>query len=271
MLHYYTIGQGKPLVVVHGGPGLDHGYLLPGMQRLAVDHQVIFYDQRGSGKSLMHVSHKTLSTEVFVEDLEKIRQSLDLDKIIVLGHSWGGLLAMLYALKYPCHLSSLILINSLPSTSKEFEEFTKERFKRIKKFSKTLEKIQVSREFAQGNPKVVTEYYRTLFKTYLFDENNIEKLTLCFTPESALSGFRVHQVFNKTFFHEHYDITKDLKSLNVPTLVIHGDHDPIPVKAAQKIAHSIPHSQFVLIKNCGHFPYIEKPEELFDAIQHFLG
>jgi proline iminopeptidase len=130
-LFYSSFGKGDPIIVVHGGPGLDQGYLLPQMLELAKDHELIFYDQRGSGRSLeASIEPKYASSEQFAQDLEMLRLKLGLKKITLVGHSWGGFLSMSYAIKYPNNVSSLILIGSTPPDYKGQKAFSDEFNKR---------------------------------------------------------------------------------------------------------------------------------------------
>jgi proline iminopeptidase len=108
-----SFGTGTPIIVVHGGPGLDHAYFLPQMLELAKDHQLIFYDQRGSGKSLeTELSPELMNVNQFIQDLEDLRKDLGLNSFVLLGHSWGGELAMHYAVTYPESISALILMRA---------------------------------------------------------------------------------------------------------------------------------------------------------------
>ena len=116
-LYYETIGEGTPIVVVHGGAGLDHRYLLPQMEKLAKGYKLIFYGQRAMGKSSADFDTSQMTMNSFVEDLEGIRKAFGLQKMNLIGHSWGGLVSMFYAIKYPSHLQSLILVNTTPASS----------------------------------------------------------------------------------------------------------------------------------------------------------
>ena len=111
-LYYKIMGSGEPIVILHGGPGLEHTYFLPQMGELAKNYKLIFYDQRTSGGSISSTDSSSITLGNFVEDLEGIRKAFDLDKMNLLGHSWGGMLAMFYATKYPENLNSLMLISS---------------------------------------------------------------------------------------------------------------------------------------------------------------
>ena len=119
-LYYNEIGQGIQIIVVNGGPGLDHGYLQPQLSQLAANHKLIFYDQRGSGKSLdTPLDEDHINIHQFVEDLEDLRKSLGLNKFVLMGHSWGGLLAMQYAALHQDRLIGLILLKALLRTTRD--------------------------------------------------------------------------------------------------------------------------------------------------------
>ncbi|PKP46294.1 MAG: hypothetical protein CVT95_07200, partial [Bacteroidetes bacterium HGW-Bacteroidetes-12] len=121
--HYFKIiGTGEPILVLHGGPGLFSDYLISSFEGLAEGYQFIFYDQRGSGKTDFPKDTASISIDNFVEDIEAIRKHLKIDKITLSGHSWGGLLALFYAKKYPDNLNKLILIAPGPSNSEYYEK-----------------------------------------------------------------------------------------------------------------------------------------------------
>src|SRR5207253_7963045 len=104
--YFCEVGNGRPLVIVHGGPDFNHNYLLPRLDRLSSAFRLIYYDQRGRGKSSRDVSPETVNIESEVDDLDSLRKYFGLDAIAILGHSWGGLLAMEYATCPP--ITSLI-------------------------------------------------------------------------------------------------------------------------------------------------------------------
>jgi proline iminopeptidase len=116
-LYYRTVGQGPPIVVLHGGPDFDHYYLLPELDRLAETFQLVYYDQRGRGRSAEGVAPDDVGIESEVADLDGVRRHFGFYTIAVLGHSWGGLLAMEYASRHPGRVSHLILMNSAPASA----------------------------------------------------------------------------------------------------------------------------------------------------------
>ena len=120
-LYYKIIGEGEPILILHGGPGLDHSYFLPQMAGLGKDFKLIFFDQRFSGRSRADAS-ATVSLADFVNDIEQIRKHLNLGQINLMAHSWGGLLGMAYALEHGESLKSLILVNTVAASSELQQE-----------------------------------------------------------------------------------------------------------------------------------------------------
>ncbi|MCW8960468.1 MAG: alpha/beta fold hydrolase, partial [Ignavibacteriaceae bacterium] len=125
MIYYEEFGNGEPLMIVHGGPGASHDYFLPYLLPLARHYRLIFIDERGSGKSERLEDVKLYTVENMVEDVEAVRKALGIGKMNLLGHSYGGVLAEAYALKYQENLSHLILCSTFSSTSLMNEVFVK--------------------------------------------------------------------------------------------------------------------------------------------------
>jgi proline iminopeptidase len=259
-LFYTIVGTGEPIVVVHGGPGLDHTYLLPQMNSLAVGHELIYYDQRASGKSTGTVDSASITPNQFVEDLEGLRKALGFDKMNLLGHSWGGLLAMEYAIKYPQHMKSLVLVSSMGATSDCMGPFLKTRIERTThEDSVSTAALQTSPGFTARYPETMSKYMRILFKTYFFDRRFADSLSIQFNQNTASNLFPIFGLMGKCFAK--YDLYKQLAGIQCPTLIIQGDYDPFPAEFGRKIAQHIKNSRFLLIEHCGHFPYIERQQE----------
>src|SRR5437016_5317332 len=127
LIYYKVIGRGAPLMIVHGGPGASHDYLLPHLLPLARANKLIFIDERGSGRSEKLEDVTGYTVENMVEDVEAVRQALNLGKINLLGHSYGGVLAQAYAFKYQKNLTHLILGGTFSSTSAFNEVLAREK------------------------------------------------------------------------------------------------------------------------------------------------
>ena len=269
-LYHQTMGQGDPVIVIHGGPGMDQGYLLPGMAALAKKHQVVFYDQLGSGRStatIIDESHITINS--FVEDIETLRKALKFEKVTIVGHSWGGMLAMHYAVKYPKNIKKLVLMNTVASSG--IHDFLEEVEKRTQPSASEFEKLKASQEFIDSDPQAIAQYYRLFFQYYFHNPADLEKLNLQLEPKGAATGMKVAKILEESIFGKYTDQHDDLQKLKIPALIIHGDSDVMPMSAANSLAHSIRGSKLVVLKNCGHFPYIEQPAQRLEAVEGFLG
>lgn len=266
-----TIGKGKPLIVLHGGPGLAQDYLLPELYKLAENNFVIFYDQRGCGQSTGEINANTMNIETFVADLDAIRDTFKFKKIIVLGHSWGGFLAMHYAIAHPERVEKLILSNSLPASSEEFALFLQEWMRRMAPYQKELDAIRQSKEFAEGNSDTIAKRHRLIFRTYCYKPEKANLLNLYKSQIASINDTKVYDICRKNIFEKSFDFHKSLKLVKMPTLILHGDVDPIPPTTAQKTHESISGSKYILMKNCGHFPYVEDPDVYFKHLKTFLN
>lgn len=269
-LYCHVMGQGNPLIVIHGGPGLTQDYLLPQMSKLAENHLVIFYDQRACGRSTGNITRDDMQISTFVSDLEHIRKFFGLRQISLLGHSWGGFVAFQYAIAHPEKVNKLIISNSMPASSEEFLLFIDEYFKRIAPYQEEIKDLQESPQFLAGDSDAFEKYLRLSFRTYCFDPEKADLLNLAMPDKAGLRFLQVYNVVRQNVFIKPFNFHDALKKLQMPTLVIHGDFDPVPVSTAENLHKSIPNSKFILMKQCGHFPYVEKPQEYFDHLEEFL-
>jgi proline iminopeptidase len=265
-----TLGKGKPLVVIHAGPGLSQDYLLPHLYQLAENHFVIFYDQRGSGRSSGEINEDTINIDTFVKDIESIRKAFAFDKISILGHSWGGFLALHYAIAHRDNVEKLIVSNCEPASVDELELFKSEYARRIAPYQEKISAMQSTKEFLEGKPEAITQFYRLLFRTYCHTQEKADLLQLHMSPTAAINGFKVLELVWQNTFKGPFNLHPSLKNLRIPTLVIHGDSDPVPSITAQHIHESIPGSKYVLLKECGHFPFVEQPTAYFQSLKEFL-
>ena len=269
-LYYRVVGQGTPLVILHGGPGLSHGYQYPQLkQLLADDHKLIFYDQRASGWSSGVSDTAHLTMETFVEDLEAIRRAFGLEKLNLAGHSFGGLLAMYYSVEYPTHLTSLILIDSEPaSLALRVPHQHKMIDSRLSdKDRRELAQIEASEPYKNGDPDAVASHLSVLTRTYFHNRALADRLPLGF---DALKNF---DLTNRCMREDlgQYDIHEQLSAIKCPTLIIQGDSSVLSVKGAETIHQHIVGSRLVVLENCGHFVYIERPHEFAGAVREFLS
>ncbi|TVQ05815.1 MAG: alpha/beta fold hydrolase, partial [Balneolaceae bacterium] len=152
-LYVNIIGEGEPLIVLHGGPGLSHDYFLPHIELLSEEVKVILFDQRGMGRSSVELDSTSFSLDLLVEDIEALRKELGIDAIHLMGHSWGGIVAMQYAVTYPGSLKSLILCNSMPATP-QFDDILVENFARIYERQNMADLEPIQNKIDEGNQDI---------------------------------------------------------------------------------------------------------------------
>lgn len=275
-LYVRDVGHGAPIVVVHGGPDFDNEYLLPEMDLLAESFHLVYYDQRGRGRSFRGEPLDDVTMVTEVEDLDRVRESFGFESIALLGHSWGGLLAMEYALRHPDRVSHLILMNSAPASRADAIALRKELVRR-KSPAQNARMIELRSDpsFLTGDVETEAEYYRIHFSTTLRNPDHLEavvrRLRLASTDAGIVAARAIEEkLYEETWSRDQYDLIPALRQLDVPTLILDGDDDFVPMAAVTRIAEAIPGSRLVVLPDCGHFAYLEQPDQTFATIRAFL-
>jgi proline iminopeptidase len=243
-LYCRGVGQGTSIIVLHGGPDFDQSYLLPDMDRLSDSFRLIYYDQRGRGKSADRVRPEDVTLASDIADLEKVRRYFHLDSVVLQGHSWGTVLALEYALRYPERVSHLILMNPGPASTDDYQQLRKEWLEKRPDDMERRKAIAASAAYKEGDPDAVTAYYRIHFKPGFARPENYEKiiarLRSSFTKEGILKARAIEdRLMNDTWSSPEYALLPKLKSLRIPTLVISGDHEFIPAATAEQVTQAI--------------------------------
>lgn len=271
-LVFQKFGKGDPIVVVHGAR-MDHNYLLPHLLDLAKDHEVVFYDQRGSGKSLeTKLDRSHINIDQFVRDLEALRVKLGHEKMTLIGHSWGGFLAMHYTLVHPQKVKALILMSSAPADYRGQKAFIDELGRRTASMQAEFTAINDINALRKMTPKEISQLYAKVSACGFADPAKLTDMN--FTQEMAgvVSGAMVMTLLSKTsWMLPSINLFPKLRRLTVPTLVIHGKQDFVPIETAEKIKTAIPNAQGMFLDNCGHYPFVEQPQQMFETIRAFLG
>ena len=262
------VGAGEPILVC-GGPQLGHDYMRT-LDFLADAYEVIYFDARGSGRTpLGDVGELTLGSAV--ADLEALRIALGLEKFVILGHSLGGHMAYLYASRFPEHVAALVLVDVGPpfDGSQRVELHNAMTALRIPADDERLEAIQASPEFARREPRAVEEFIRNIYRPFFRDRNAIDAVEFGFTEITAANVLDYEDRLVASLAAE--DPQTRLTAVRCPTLVIHGEIDPIPVAFGRALADSIPGAQFALLPGASHFPFVEDAELFGKAIRAFLA
>lgn len=289
-LHYFADGQGRPVLFVHGGPGAPATEPLDGLHLLADRYQFLYYDQRGCGASTRPIDRfassnmwenmqkldKTLGLGTQIADIERIRRIIGEEKLILIGHSWGGFMASLYAAEFPEHVEALILSapanmlvmpqpeadsdlftsvrDSLPEGQRpEFEAFMKEYFDFGMLFQKSdADLVAMNERFG--------EYY-----IQVVEVGDIESSS----EQGQSGGWMVWGMYMS--MGQRHDYRGTLKTVDAPVLVIHGADDLQSEAASRQYADLFPNAEFVVIQDASHFSFNQQPEQFAQIVGEFLA
>lgn len=268
-----VIGGGAPdarpaLLVVHGGPGAGHDYL-ENLSALADDQQqVIFYDQLGCGRSDKPNDPDRWKLQRFVHELASVRTVLELNNVIILGHSWGGMLAIEYLHTKPLGLAGLILSNSLSSVPllgnevlRLQAELPTEDFKRLE--TSTLNDLQ-----AAADKKVVSAFYsRHILRMDPLPDHVLELLTAENQVYEVMWGKNELAITGNL---KSWERTAELSNISQPTLIISGEFDESTPLINRTMHEKLKRSQWVLMPGCSHLPMLENPVTYLRHLKEFI-
>lgn len=277
-LHARVIGRGHPVIVLHGGPDFDHRYLLPDLDRLADSFRLVYYDQRGRGRSAEGVRPEDVTMASEIDDLENVRRYFRLGAPALLGHSWGALLALEYALRHPTGVSHLILMNPAPASATDHALFRKTYLEKLGRDMDRQRKIADGDAYQAGDLDAVIARYRIHFKAALTRTADYERLMSVMEAAFAAQGREgilkaratEERLMRETWQAPDYDLLPRLQTLRAPTLVIADEDDLFPAEIAANIADAIPDAKLITIPDCGHFAYLECGDQVRRAIEQFF-
>ncbi|MBN1220953.1 MAG: alpha/beta hydrolase [Anaerolineae bacterium] len=284
-LYHFAAGEGRNVLIIHGGPGYPYRQLWLGLEPLTNKFKFHFYDQRGCGRSTRPIDRfssgnyyqnvqtldQTLGLGAQIADIERIRQILGDEKLILIGHSWGGFLAALYAAEFPEHVEAMILVapadvlvmsaeqggglfeeirQRLPENKQaEFDAYLADYLDYGNIFTKSEADLVALNE-------VFAEYYGAAAETPL-------------PAEGESGGWMVHAMyFSMGLRHDYRDA---LRRVSAPVLVIHGKNDLQPETVSRLYAEVFPNASFQVMDDSTHFPFEEQPEAFAAAVDKFLN
>jgi proline iminopeptidase len=284
LIYYKVVGHGAPLMIVHGGPGASHEYLLPYVLPLMRTSRLIFIDERGSGRSSKLEDTKQYTIANMVEDIETVRLALDLGKISLLGHSYGGALAQAYALKYQKNLSHLILGSTFASTKELNEALAKMKSEMDPKDRDRLNALEAAGLFGKGelweHGRYPEEYARLAwgkgYFPYLYqgrpdpnDDPVSSNTSTAWDVYREMWGSHGEFVVDGNLTEVEY--VDRLSQIKVPTLIIVGDHDESDPKMSREMHEKIAGSQLVILPSSGHMTFVDQPEQFLKAVREFVA
>ena len=259
---------GERLLVLHGGPGAHHDYLLPQMLELARDRECLFYDQRGGGRSRHDDDRAAITWESQVRDLEAVVREFALEPLTIVGYSWGALLALLYSVQAAHGHAApaparLVLIEPAP-ISRPFRARFEAEFARRQQSAA----VQALRDELAASGLRESDLAAYRHRTF---ELSVAGYFADARAARDLTPFRVTARVQQSTWDSlgDFDLTSALRDVRCPALVVHGKQDPIPLESSAAVADALG-SGLVVLDDCGHVPYVEQPEALFRAVRAFL-
>ena len=263
-LFYAEEGTGHLCLLLHGGPGLDHQEFVPWLSPLATSARLIYLDHRGNGRS-QRVAPEQFTTAAVVEDVEALRRALGFEQMAVLGHSFGGFIALSYTLAYPASVSRLIISCSAPSYDIGAE---------VEAQLAAFDNSQIAAAFARENEIQSDEDMRAVildelpfyFASYPDEIRRVAEDWANRTRYSAAlsSWWSVNQM-------PLYDTRPRLAEIHMPTLVLAGRHDRVcSLNQARLMEHGIPGARMVVFEASGHMPQMEESARYIQVVRDFL-
>ncbi len=249
------------MLVIHGGPGLDCGYLQSPLKPLSDRYQLFFYDQRCLGRSEGVPTPQNITIEAFLQDIETLRQGLQLGPIHLAAHSWGCFLAMLYASQHPAHVRSMMLISPVSATYDGMLATERHALARLNKQElDALAAVTSSEPFLVGEVTAVNTFMTDWFRPYLGNPSMASLLNFSLTPLTAKNWTKVNAYLLRQLGV--FNILPQLSTIQATTTVFYGDKDVVPKTSVNAIVDAIPSCQLQVLPGCGHFPFWETPEAL---------
>jgi proline iminopeptidase len=261
-------GSGPPMLVIHGGLGLDHTYFQPWLNPLQDEFRLVYLDLRSNGRSSV-VADSEFTLDKMTDDLEGLRIALGMKQWVVLGHSYGGLLAQLYALKFPDAVSRLILVDTSPAPQllpkpESSQLLTQKMTTQVAEGSHRLAAV-VNKLASEGGDEEWRAAWRVMLPIYFSASANdlmMDNDRIIYREHALVMGARLIATL---------DLRQALARVSVPTLIVVGQQDAIlPVSHSLALQRSIPESKLEVFQHSGHFPFVEEPAHFVEVIRDFL-
>ncbi|SMG51911.1 proline iminopeptidase [Marivirga sericea] len=265
-IHLTTFGAGDPLLIINGGPGMSSEGFRTLADKLSNNHLAIIYDQRATGESTIpDVNTNTITMDAMIEDIEFIREHFKFDRWIVMGHSFGGMLASYYAANHSQRVKGMILSSSGGINMDAFSSINITG----KLSSKQRDSLNYwSNQIAAGDTSYHALYQRGkyLAPAYLYNQAHVPVVAERLTQ----GNLSLNRLVFQDLYRINFDCSEGLKNIKVPVLIIQGKDDIINLSTAEAAKEVLPHAKIVLLPNCGHYGWLDQPRQYFEAIEKFF-
>lgn len=272
-LYCYVVGNGPPLIIIHGGPGLTMNYLFSHLKTIASRYTLIFYDQRGNGKSNktidgteLNIDDSEINLATFIQDLSAIVKYFNYERVGIFGHSWGAYLALAFAANNPELVNNLIISNTIPLSNTELAPEGSDLYATM------IAELINSKAFKSDDVEGMTKIVENTFRHFFRDESCVSELKLAqFSAQQLKNMAHIHKCFEKNFFDQPQDLYRELKKIqNIPTLIMHSTKNDVSISVARKLSSILKESTLHEF-NAGHFPFIEDCRKFNECMSTFCN
>jgi proline iminopeptidase len=271
---YYRIAGNAPdtLLILNGGSGMSYTYLYHDLLPLTSRFTLIFYDQRSAGRSTMVPDIALNATSFATSDLETLRRHLELGRMTLLGHSWGALQAALYASAYPDRVRSMVMVAGVGPAWSVYGDNFNTWVSTDPELQPTLGALYGQWQEGLGDPlKACQDYWQVHLRAFYQNPTQARRAwgNVCNAPSETVStpwGFVPYAMLMQAEF----DYRREFSQISVPTLIIHGLADPMPLAAAEAWGSTLPDARIIRIPRAGHAPYVDSPRTFFPEVTAFV-
>jgi len=267
-IYYRTFGTGTPILIINGGPGLNSDGFVDLAKTLSAQNQTIIYDQRGTGKSVMQIDASSITMELMIDDIENLRKELKIERWIILGHSFGGMLASYYATIHPSRIISMILSSSGGIDLDLLSYVAKNINARL-----TPQQQDSASYWSQKINNGDTSYFarwqraKVLANAYVYDK----KYALPIAERLTQSDLRVNNLIWQNMQKIKFNCAPKLSTFTKPVLIIQGKQDIIEEWTSQKANKILKNSKLVILDHCVHYGWLDNRDMYLSEVEKFIS
>ena len=267
-IYYRTFGTGTPILIINGGPGLNSDGFVDLAKTLSAQNQTIIYDQRGTGKSVMQIDASSITMELMIDDIENLRKELKIERWIILGHSFGGMLASYYATIHPSRIISMILSSSGGIDLDLLSYVAKNINARL-----TPQQQDSASYWSQKINNGDTSYFarwqraKVLANAYVYDK----KYALPIAERLTQSDLRVNNLIWQNMQQIKFNCAPKLSTFTKPVLIIQGKQDIIEEWTSQKANKILKNSKLVILDHCVHYGWLDNRDMYLSEVEKFIS
>ena len=268
-IYYRTFGTGIPVLIINGGPGLNSDGFVDLAKSLSSHNQTIIYDQRGTGRSAMQkINTSTITMQLMIDDMEYLRKQLKIERWIILGHSFGGMLASYYATIHPDRIISMILSSS-GGIDLELLSYVSKNIN-AKLTPQQLDSSNYwSQKIANGDTSYLARWQRAkaLANAYVYDKNYAPAIAERLTH----SNLHINDLVWRDMQKINFNCASKLLTFTSPVLIIQGKQDIIEERTSQKANKILKNSRLVILDHCVHYGWLDSRDAYLSEVEKFIS